>query len=154
MKRGYKMSELFPAPDKKTNYKVADEVALQTIEDIEEEFGELTFEQKTVFIDSIKRGNLSFSKSNCALEYKLEKKAGEISEISIPELNTSQLREISKGDIIKANQKGEMSIALKDQQIQRVVRFLHIVCNCKLMDIDKIKKRDLGVIIMLVDFLG
>lgn len=152
------MSELFPnvKEEKKESksYKVSLDVTLQEIEKIEDELGTLSEIQRETFVDSIRRGNLSFNSAETVLTYKLEKPVGQITELKFPELSTSQLQEISKGDVISANQKGEMQIAMKSVQIQRAVRLLNKVCNCSLSDIDKIKKRDLGVILMIADFLG
>lgn len=135
-------------------YPVSNEVAQKEIDAIEESFGSLNDIQKEVFIDAIKRGFLYYDEDSDKIVYKLEKPIGSLKECQFHELTTSELQELSKNDIVRANQKGEMSINMKESQLRRTIVALHKILGHSLLDIDKIKKRDLGVIMVIVDFLG
>jgi len=150
------MTELFKdhSQKQKTEYKVDAETAKQEIENIEEEFGGLTEEQNTIFLDAIMRGNLVFDSEDSSLKYKLEKPVGSLKEIVFPEPTAMQLQEISRGDNVTTDKKGEVKVNLKKMSIDKCLLFLHKICGCKVTEINEIKKRDFGVLVAITDFLS
>lgn len=151
---GTKETQVIKKKSESVKYVVSNDMAIEEIDAIEENFGSLDEIQTQVFLDAIKRGLLTFDRDSEKIVYKLEKPAGAIKECQFHELSTSELQEISKNDIVRANQKGEMSINMKETQLRRTVIALHKILGHSLLDIDKIKKRDIGVIMVIVDFLG
>ena len=138
----------------KSKFKVDAETANNEIDLIEEEFGSLTEEQKIIFKDSIQRGNLSFDSETSTLNYTLEKPVGTLKQIVFPEPSAGELQEISKGDNVNLDKKGDTKVNLKKMSIDRCILFLNKICNCKPNDINDIKKRDFGVLVSITDFLS
>jgi len=153
-----KEENLFPTNDMRKSKiakepKVSQDVALEIIDSIEDELGSMDEVQKAVVLDRIQRGLIDFDKSNSIISFTFEKPVGDYKSVNFRELATQELMKINKGEVVTGDQKGNFEIALKSQKMQKTYRML-IELGGKPTEIDKLKKRDFEVCMVLSDFLG
>jgi hypothetical protein len=135
------------------NYKIDELEAYEEIAKIEEEFGELDEAKKTVFVDSIRRGQLACNGD--VISFKLAKPIEDIELINFPMLTADQLLDLSDLEVINLNGKtNEMQVKLKKQQLQKTYRMLNKICKIDVTKYSKMKKVDMDVCMVITDFLS
>lgn len=145
-----------PAVEK---YKVSEDVALQELNAIEEEHGELSSEYKSLFTEWIRLGIISFDSKSGEIIQKLTKSKLTNPEIRFPELSPSQCQELAglESFSMSADAKGksgELKFQMKKIKIDKAMRFLNKVSGLAPSEIEKIKKSDFEISVVIVDFLS
>jgi hypothetical protein len=144
---------------KKSNaYKVSEDVAEQTVAEMEEEFGALDGESRALVLDATQRGLITWDDAEGSLTYTLQKPIEQaedqpVTSLTFTEPNVEQIEKINKGIQVKTNSQGEtvMTAAMQTQQVKRIVSVLSGIPEGLA---NRMKRRDYAVVEALTGFFG
>jgi len=138
---------------------VADEMADQVLESIEDEFGEVgSAANRAIIRDAITRGLIEFNEGAGTLSYTLQKPVelnnGEsVSVLTFEEPTVAQIERMNKGIETKGKSDGSFVIS-GDAQTKMTTRMVSIVAGVPIGSVEKFKRRDFQVLQALQDFFA
>lgn len=139
-------------------YVISEDVAADTLERIEEEFGACADSSRPIVLDAIRRGLIDFDETEAALSYSLQKpvelKNGQrLERVTLREPDYAQIERINKGIEIKIDAKGGGTIDAS-VQARQVARIVCVIGGVSPVQFDQIKRRDYAVLEAIAGFFG
>lgn len=141
------------------DYVIAPELAEEELKAMEEEFGAVsTIEKRAVLLDAIKRGLIDFNPEIPSVTYHLQKpvlmdKGEKLEKITLHEPVFSEIDRINKSLTVQADKSGNF-IADATLELRLIARTIIVLGDISTGTMDKISRRDFGVLAAVTDFFG
>jgi hypothetical protein len=139
-------------------YAVSEELAIQELESIENEFQRADESYRDNLILAIQKGQLEFDSQKKEILYRLnspvENGGSMLTEIRFQEPNVFQLREIAKTSEMETDKSMKFKVSMEKMAVDKVLGVLTHICGVPNGVAFKIKAKDYKVIEGIADFLS
>lgn len=146
-------------------YKVSQDVAEQTVAEMEEEFGALGDENsRAVVLDAAMRGLITWDSENATVTYTLQRpieveEEQPVASLTFEEPNVEEIEKINRGIQVHTDSNGNavMDLSIQTQQTKKIVSVLGVTQRGDKIPgtlLNRMKRRDWGVLEALAAFFG